>query len=103
MAVKIDQPARIESSAPVRVGRQAVRGEPNLNALTGLRVFAALGVVVYHFARPALYGWPAPLLNLAGSGYTAVSLFFLLSGFILSYSYLNGAGEMRGTRRAFYV
>lgn len=103
MAVKIDQPANIESSAPVPVGRQARRGEPNLNALTGLRVFAALGVVVYHFARPALNGWPAPLLNLAGSGYTAVSLFFLLSGFILSYSYLNGAGEMRGTRRAFYV
>jgi peptidoglycan/LPS O-acetylase OafA/YrhL len=80
----------------------SARAKPNLSALTGLRFFAAFGVVIYHFARPALKGWPAPLLNLAASGYTAVSLFFLLSGFILSYSYLN-AGQLRGTARAFYA
>lgn len=80
-----------------------VSAEPNLGALTGLRFFAAFSVVVYHFAMPALKNWPVPLVHLAGSGYTAVSLFFLLSGFILSYSYLDRQGSMRGTRRAFYV
>lgn len=90
-------------SAPFSGRAVSVRGKPNLNALTGLRFFAALSVVIYHFARPALTGWPAPVQNLAGSGYTAVSLFFLLSGFLLSYSYLNAQGELRGTRRSFYA
>ena len=77
--------------------------KPDLKALTGLRFFAAFGVVVYHFAKPILAGWPLPFLQLAGSGYAAVSFFFLLSGFILSYSYLNREGELQGSRRNFYV
>lgn len=77
--------------------------KPDLKALTGLRFFAAISVVIYHFARPALAGSAEPLLRLAGSGYAAVSFFFLLSGFILSYSYLDRQGTFRGTRKDFYV
>ncbi len=77
--------------------------KPDLKALTGLRFFAAFGVVVYHFARPALSGFPKPVQQLAGSGYAAVSFFFLLSGFILSYSYLNRQGTLRGSIKDFYV
>jgi peptidoglycan/LPS O-acetylase OafA/YrhL/glycosyltransferase involved in cell wall biosynthesis len=78
------------------------RKKRNLDGLTGLRFFAAFGVVIYHFTGPALAGWPAPLVNIAGSGFVAVTFFFLLSGFILSYNYLNANGEMRGTKRSFY-
>ncbi len=77
--------------------------KPDLSPLTSLRFFAALAVVVYHFAHPALSQWPAPLVNLANSGYTAVSFFFLLSGFILAYSYIDGSGGLRSSRRDFFV
>jgi peptidoglycan/LPS O-acetylase OafA/YrhL len=74
----------------------------DLRALTGLRFLAAFAVVIYHFGRPLLIGWPAAVRNIAASGYVAVSLFFLLSGFVLSYSYINPKGEMRGNKRSFY-
>ncbi len=79
------------------------RPKRNLNGLTGLRFFAAFSVVLYHFTLPALAGWPDKVRNIASSGFVAVSFFFLLSGFILSYSYLNSRGEMRGTKRSFYT
>lgn len=58
---------------------------PPLHSLTGLRFFAASGVVVYHFATAWLP--PGPLKNVAASGFVGVDLFFLLSGFVLSYVY----------------
>ncbi|HEY1801240.1 MAG TPA: acyltransferase [Terriglobales bacterium] len=60
-----------------------------LPALTGIRIFAAYYVVMYHtgagyFGR---HGAPAVILRLLDKGYLAVSLFFILSGFILVYTY----------------
>ncbi len=52
-------------------------------ALTGLRFFAAFHVVWYHYAPP-LPHWP---MNIVRNGYMAVSLFFVLSGFVLAYNY----------------
>lgn len=75
----------------------------DLSALTGLRFFAALAVVLYHFIMPVLVGWPSPLQQLAGSGFVAVSFFYLLSGFILAYSYILPDGQLRGDRKAFYL
>jgi peptidoglycan/LPS O-acetylase OafA/YrhL len=80
-----------------------VGSKRNLNALTGLRFLAAINVVFYHFVRPALPRWTYPLSNIVGAGYVSVSLFFLLSGFILSFSYLETNGKMRGTSWNFYV
>lgn len=74
-----------------------------LHALTGLRFFAAFSVVIYHFCEPLFVNWPKACVNLAASGYVAVSLFFLLSGFVLSYSYLGREGKLRGSRRGFWV
>jgi peptidoglycan/LPS O-acetylase OafA/YrhL len=63
---------------------------PNLPALTGLRFVAALGVVFFHRGQDfvAAYG-PAWLRPVAASGYVGVSLFFVLSGFILAYTYFD--------------
>lgn len=60
-----------------------------LPALTGIRIFAAYYVVMLHtgagyFAR---HGAPQTVLRLLDKGYMAVSLFFILSGFILVYTY----------------
>jgi peptidoglycan/LPS O-acetylase OafA/YrhL len=63
----------------------------SLPALTGLRFFAAMTVVAYHFA-------PLPLLNGSLAGPTAVMLFFMLSGFILTYTAQKGTSP-----RVFYV
>ncbi|MFF2843301.1 acyltransferase family protein [Paenarthrobacter sp. NPDC057981] len=56
----------------------------NLASLTGLRFFAAFIVVLYHVWRiydPAQ--WLAPV---AGFGYVGVTFFFILSGFILTWT-----------------
>jgi peptidoglycan/LPS O-acetylase OafA/YrhL len=74
---------------------------PHLRALTGVRFFAAAHVVVYHCVA-----WPSAgsLLarNLAGTGYVAVGLFFVLSGFILAYTYFGGRAAAPPLRE-FYV
>ncbi len=60
-----------------------------LNALTGLRWVAALAVFVHHMNFH--FGLPAPKIWLGG---LAVSFFFMLSGFILTYVY---AGRLSPT------
>jgi peptidoglycan/LPS O-acetylase OafA/YrhL len=51
----------------------------NVPALTGLRFFAAMYVVAFHFARPTN--------AILSCGYLGVGVFFVLSGFILTYVY----------------
>lgn len=57
-----------------------------LAPLTGVRIFAAFAVLVYHFAM-SQERLPA-LLQPAKFGFLGVNLFFVLSGFILVYNYL---------------
>jgi len=52
--------------------------------LTGLRCFAAVNIVFFHFSNPEWFGWLAPVVN---AGYASVSYFILLSGFVLGYNY----------------
>jgi peptidoglycan/LPS O-acetylase OafA/YrhL len=76
---------------------------PPLDACTGLRFLAAMGVVGYHFyCPPCTPGAPTFLGNLLQAGFTTVSLFFVLSGFILAYNYLDDRGGFVGTTRSFY-
>jgi peptidoglycan/LPS O-acetylase OafA/YrhL len=65
------------------------KSRPELGALTGVRFFAAIYVVFYHFVSPNLHTSVAPLGNILSAGYSAVGFFFLLSGFVLTYSYVN--------------
>ncbi|MGD0829896.1 MAG: acyltransferase [Terracidiphilus sp.] len=55
-----------------------------LNALTGLRCFAAINIVLFHFSNPKWFGFMAPVVD---AGYISVSYFILLSGFVLGYNY----------------
>lgn len=61
-------------------GRQA----PRLPSLTGLRFVAALGVFAFH-SQSLLPRWPVLTPLLAG-GQSGVSFFFVLSGFVLTWS-----------------
>ena len=60
-----------------------------LPALTGIRIFAAYYVVMFHTGAGYVgrHGAPDVILHLLDKGYLAVSLFFILSGFILVYTY----------------
>lgn len=65
---------------------------PDLRALTTLRFFAALWVVLFA-------AWPhldvAFTPNVVAKGYLGVETFFILSGFILSHVYLEASGTKR--------
>lgn len=59
--------------------------KPTLPALTGLRTWLALFIVLFHFTPAGL----GPLYPLIDNGYVFVSFFFLISGYILAYNYLD--------------
>jgi peptidoglycan/LPS O-acetylase OafA/YrhL len=68
-----------------------------LPALTGVRFFAAFYVVLGH-SLPWLdnrFRLPWPIKIFLSNGYLAVALFFLLSGFILAYTYENQIAGLR--------
>lgn len=61
--------------------RQTFAGRPRIEALTGVRWFAALFVFLSHFPLTG------PLRQFCLSGYMGVTVFFVLSGFILTVTY----------------
>src|SRR5262245_59450207 len=77
------------SSARLQSGASQARAMPEIPALTGIRLIAASWVVVFHYRTdlfrllPRLRFLESPI----SLGYQAVPLFFVLSGFILSYTY----------------
>jgi peptidoglycan/LPS O-acetylase OafA/YrhL len=74
---------------------------PELPALTSLRFFAALYVVIFHggqhFAKSEFAH------SLVASGFVAVDFFFVLSGFVLAYRYVSENHEMSASKRSFWV
>ena len=72
-----------------------------IRALTGLRIVAALWVVLFHFrpllweASPRLEADFGPLLDAGAAG---VDLFFILSGFVLAWNYLERMGPAFSAR-----
>lgn len=73
------------------------RKPARLDALTGLRCFAAINIVLFHFSDPVWFGFLAPIVN---AGYASVSFFILLSGFVMAYNYAPRAraGQLSSTR-----
>ena len=66
---------------------------PTLPALTSMRFFAAIAVVLYHYAdRPvASHLWM--LRNLIDQGFLGVGFFYVLSGFVLVHAYSKATVE----------
>lgn len=76
---------------------------PALPALTGLRFIAAAQVVGFH-AHAMVPAWrDNPALVFLGAGYSGVSLFFVLSGFVLTYNYLTPDGTGVRSVRDFLI
>lgn len=77
------------------------RKSGHLPALTGLRFFLALWVIIDHLVGPGhafepyAQMLPHPLYMIVRGGYLAVTTFFVLSGFVLARTY----GDTKWTRR----
>jgi peptidoglycan/LPS O-acetylase OafA/YrhL len=77
----------------------------HLPALTGLRFFLALWVILHHLTgrgqmlEGAALALPGPVYALIRGGYLAVTTFFVLSGFVLSRSYAAMRWNRRGLLR----
>lgn len=65
------------------------RGQRKVPALTGIRFFAALYVFIMHYGATALEkaGAPQPINVFLHNGGFGVSVFFVLSGFILAHAH----------------
>jgi peptidoglycan/LPS O-acetylase OafA/YrhL len=76
---------------------------PDLPALTSLRFFAATVVVFFHYEIGPEFT-PGLLAGWFQSGEEAVVFFFLLSGFVLAYTYgLSGQNDIKVSPRSFWV
>lgn len=77
---------------------------PRLPALTSVRFFAALWVALFHMqAMKAFYFGAAAVRQFASIGYCGVSFFFVLSGFILIYTYEGRATSLRAFWQARFA
>ena len=76
---------------------------PRLPALTSLRFFAALHVVFFHFLAFKIVSSESWLGQISSIGYVGVSFFFVLSGFILVYTYAGRDTAARDFWRARFA
>src|SRR5207248_4315185 len=101
-------PTRPPPCQPPSTGKTVVRSA-EIKSLTGLRIIAAAWVILFHFrpllrqASPTADNVFGPLLGVGAQG---VDLFFILSGYVLTYNYLDRMGERwtgRGTLRFLWL
>jgi peptidoglycan/LPS O-acetylase OafA/YrhL len=71
--------------------------KPPLPALTGIRTLLAFNIVLFHFTPPYL----GPLRPFVEHGFVFVNVFFLISGFVLSYNYFDRGRNL--VKRDFWM
>lgn len=77
---------------------------PAIPPLTSLRFFAASLVVAFHYDPDRFTRLPGFVQNWLETGYEAVTFFFVLSGFVLSYVYFGAdPGRTNTNLRSFFV
>lgn len=59
-----------------------------------------MNIVFFHFFNPEWFGPFAPIVR---SGYTSVSFFLLLSGFVLAYNYSDRAQKGQLSKKNFWI
>jgi peptidoglycan/LPS O-acetylase OafA/YrhL len=114
-------PFPLTQKRPIQVGdgcgpKPADAGQPNPTAnpaflapLMGIRFLLAIHLFLFHYigheqnvSNSVRSGWPAWLQNLLIHGYSSTYFFFILSGFIMTYLYVDQSGQMIGKPRQFF-
>lgn len=99
--------ASIAAPVVTRLERSAPASGDYLPALTGLRFWLAVWVILHHICGKGmmLEAWantlPAPVLRVIHGGYLAVQTFFVLSGFVLARTYAQAKWDRRSLGRFF--
>jgi peptidoglycan/LPS O-acetylase OafA/YrhL len=89
------QPEIAQPQAPVPPA--TVLRKPPLPALTGIRTLLAIAIILFHFTPPHL-GILFPFID---NGYVFVGVFFLISGYVLTYNYADRARTL--VKREFWL
>lgn len=77
-------------------------GQASLPALTSVRFFFSLGVVLFHLQL--MWAWPTlDYTGLIERARLGVDMFFILSGFVLSHVYAQQVDEGRYSHRRFLI
>lgn len=86
-------------SAPVETVKKA-----EVTQLTGLRALAAWSVVLFHSGY-MLQPLSNSIFRLTRAGYLGVDVFFVLSGFVIAYNYMDGSRRSggKGWREFFWM
>jgi peptidoglycan/LPS O-acetylase OafA/YrhL len=71
--------------------------KPPLPALTGIRTLLAFAIILFHFTPPHL-GLLYPFID---NGYVFVGVFFLISGYVLTYNYADRGKSL--SKREFWL
>jgi len=71
--------------------------KPPLPALTGIRTLLAFAIILFHFTPPHL----GILFPFVDNGYVFVGVFFLISGYVLTYNYADRAATL--VKREFWL
>src|ERR1700722_9059757 len=75
----------------------ATHRKPPLPALTGIRTLLALAIILFHFTPPHL----GILFPFVDNAYVFVGVFFLISGYVLTYNYADRAATL--VKREFWL
>jgi peptidoglycan/LPS O-acetylase OafA/YrhL len=93
---------RVQAAVAERPVSDAQPARARLHGLTGLRFVAAAWVFAYHFLVLTVAGAPWWVERVQTAGHAAVSLFFVLSGFVLAYNYATPLAARRVSRARFW-
>jgi peptidoglycan/LPS O-acetylase OafA/YrhL len=87
----------------------ATRRLPEVRSITGLRIVAAVWVLLFHWKFTPLPDWErvrAFLVPVTDSGHLGVDLFYVISGFVITLTYVEKMGrrpDLRGWWRFWWA
>jgi peptidoglycan/LPS O-acetylase OafA/YrhL len=94
--LEVESQAAIQQFPPP-VSKPVISRKPPLPALTGIRTLLAIFIILFHFTPPHL-GLLYPFID---NGYVFVGVFFLISGYILTYNYADRGSAL--SKREFWL